>query len=198
MARGDGCPPGATPVHIVGDETRPGVPDRTVQQWALNLGIIRQKNPALRGILVEDFTPTFELTEALRPTEREVVVDNSNNSLTSIAVGINGRKETVRVIRSLSWELDATPDQIEIQIEGQSGAGIVSAFTMAAGFPADGFLIGSVSSALTAQFNRLLPLSLYPGDKITFKAVRGISAAWATTLESWIEEYPLPLRPAGL
>lgn len=193
-----GCPPGATPVHIVGDETRPSVPNQTVQQWAIRNGIFRRTSPLLPGNMVETFNPTLELTEVLRPAVRTTEIDNATGISTATTVQIAGAKDLVKVIRAIGYEITTeVPDEVLISITGQSGPGPVE-LSMDKGFPSDGRIIGNEDSPLTQTFFALLPLALLPGDVIIFKGDQSPAKQWESKVTIWIETYPLPLRPAGL
>jgi len=192
------CPVQAVDVRIVGDERQAGVPRSTVQQWAIRNGIFRQVDPSQRGQLIEDFQPTFELTETLRPLFRSTEVVNATGIAATTIVQLLGEKEKIKVIRSLGYEITTkVPDDLLISISGQIVAGPVE-FSMDTDFPADGRIIGNAASPLTPIFASLMPLTLYPGDRVIFKGSQGSPDQWESKVTIWIETYDLPLRPSGL
>lgn len=194
------CPPDPAIVRIAPPTQRPGVPQLTLLQFLTRNGIFNRQNPETRGLTVEDFAAVFDLTEVLKPTERLTIADSlPAASVGSQSVQIVGVREKVRVIRSLAYRSPAVaPDIVEVQIDAQTGAGLVRALVQTGVFPASKSIIGDVSSPLTEAMNRLLPLSLYPGDSITIKQTISPANTLESELKAWVEEYQLPLRPAGL
>lgn len=194
------CPPDPALVRIAPATQRPGVPQLTLLQFLTRNGIFNRQGPENRGLHVEDFAAVFDLTQVLKPIERSTIADSLPAAVTSSqSVTIAGVIEKVRVIRSLGYRSPgATPNIVEVQINAQTGAGLVRTLVQTGAFPSSSSIIGDVSSPLTAEFNRLLPLSLYPGDSITFKQTVAPNASLESEVKAWVEDYQLPLRPAGL
>ncbi len=194
------CEPEPVPVKIVEDQTALGVPDQTIWQWFLKNGIIPAQDPSLPGSFVQGFQQTLDGSNWLKPAFRETFGDTAAPATSGATVTtIKGKRDKVVVIRALLWQVNQqVPDDALVSFEAQSGIGEIPWMRQISGFPADGKIIGSVDSPLTAQFNRLLPISLLPGDILIFKAAQSPSALWDSQLSAWVEEYPFPLRPAGL
>jgi len=194
------CPPDPIPVRTAPPQERPGVPELTLRQFLQQNGIFKQLDPLSRGTFVEGFQSTFDLAEILKPTTRLTIADSLPAAVTgSQSVSLVGINETIRVIRSVGYRSPGVaPDIVEIQINAQTGAGLVRTLVQTGAFPASKSIIGDVSSALTQAFNQLLPISLYPGDSITFKQTVSPAATLESEVKAWVEDYQLPLRPAGL
>jgi len=194
------CPPDPTAIRVTAPQTGPGVPVLSIREFLIQNGIFKSLDPDTRGQFVDDFLASFPLTEILKPTERLTIADSLPAAVIgSQSVSLNGVPEKVRVIRSVGYRSPGVvPNIVEIQIDAQTGAGLVRTLVQTGSFPTSKSIIGDVSSPLTQAFNQLLPLSLYPGDSITFKQTVSPAASLESEVKAWIEEYQLPLRPAGL
>lgn len=197
---GKGCPQDPLAVRIVRDDARPGVPIETVVQFLQRHGIFKVNNPTTRGQLVEDFSASLALTEIMRPIARSTIVSNVAAAVvTAQTVILSGILETVRVLRVVEYDSpNSPPDNLAISFQGQTGVGAIPALFQSGAMPGSGKIIGDVSSPMTAEFNRMLPLALLPGDVITFKQNVSPAANISCAVRAWVEDYQLPLRPAGL
>jgi len=199
----DGCEPDAIPVRIVEDAREAGIPARTLGQYLLRNGIIKDLAAPLAGGFVEDFSINFEVNCVLSPLEREEI-----NTTETIAAGnavdvtISGRPNRVRVVRSLSWEIGiggaVTPDDCSVLFDAQVSLFGGTHLFDPGPFPASDFVIGDVTSALTSHMRALLPIALLPGDEMIFRQSRLAAGLLTSTVRTFEEEYLLPFRPPGL
>jgi len=194
------------PVFIVERPGVPGVPRNTLSQFLLRNGIIDRAATLSRGSFVEDFQITFGVDDVLSPIERETRINfftqaAPTNVLDVVIEGVPGQ---VIVIRSLTWLVSfgvvgpVLPDTVDILFDAQVTDGPGLQFSQSGAVPPSLRIIGDTASDLTRLFHDFLPISLYPGDSITFRQRRVVAGRMGTLLERWQEVYQLPFRPAGL
>jgi len=194
------------PVFIVDRPGVPGVPRNTLSQFLLRNGIIDRAATLSRGSFVEDFQIGFSVDDVLSPVERETVEDFFTqgapaNVLDVVVSGVPGQ---IIVIRSLTWLLSfgvvgpVVPDTVDVLFDAQVTDGPGLQLSQSGAVPPSLRVIGDTASDLTRLFHDFLPISLYPGDAITFRQTRAVAARMGTQLFRWQEIYQLPFRPAGL
>jgi len=194
------------PVTIVNPPARPGVPVQTLSQFLLRNGIIDRAATLSRGSFVENVDISFGIDDVLSPVERETRIDFFTqgapaNVLDVVIEGIAGQ---VVVIRSLTWLLSfgvvgpVVPDTVDVLFDGRVTDGPGLQLTQTGAVPPSLRIIGDTASDLTRLFHDFLPISLYPGDAITFRQTRAVAGRMGTQLFRWQEIYQLPFRPAGL
>lgn len=187
-----------------GDVT--GLARRGILQSLQHEGISRGQIEDGRAGDVQDFVPIFDKSDAIKPIQRRT--RNFDATLTvvefNLDVTITPDPNTIMVIRSLSWLTSfgalGVPDALEVRFNGrQAVPGTANVFLTSTGpIPISNRVIGDVDSELTAQFNRLLPLSLLPGDRLVFRQVISPQALLGTRILAFIETHLAPFRPAGL
>lgn len=199
----DGCEPDAIPVRIVEDAREAGIPARTLGQYLLRNGIIKDLAAPLAGGFVEDFQVNFDINCVLSPLAREEIDTTETIAAgNAVDVTIAGRANRVRVIRSLSWEIGiggaVTPDDCSVLFDAQVSLFGGTHLIDPGPFPASDFVIGDVTSALTSHMRALLPIALLPGDEMIFRQRRTAAGLLTSTVRTFEEEYLLPFRPPGL
>jgi len=197
------CDPDPIPVRIVQDAGLAGVPGRTLGQYLLQNGIIKDLPAPIAGGFIEDFGVNFDINCVLSPLERsEVEVTATTPAGSGVDVVIRGIPNRVRVIRSLAWSIAfsgaAVPDNVSVLYDAQVALFPGVHLFDGGPFPASNLVIGDVTSALTSHMRAMLPLTLLPGDQLVFRQTRSGVNLLNSTVRIFQEEYILPFRPPGL
>jgi len=195
--------PEAAPVFIVPEPTPGGRPsDAGLLRSLYAEGICRGLIPDSRAQGVTQFVPIFDKSDVLKPIQSSTqqISDTAGGPVVALVSTILAPIDRVVVIRSLAWTVAATfGDLFRVRFAGREDNPLFFAqLEHEAPIPSSQRVIGDTASALTAEFNRLLPIALLPGDSIIFTQIRTIAAVMTNNLTWRQQNYIAPFRPAGL
>jgi len=200
-------PPDPLPVTIVGPDGKRSAMTLGLYAFLTQKGIIRGQLNDQRAAGLDEFQPSFDVSQVLSPIQRsnegETVI--SGAAVLELTNTITAPTDRVVVVRALTWIVAdeppaILPDTVEVLFRGAVDAaiGVRPVLDASQPFPLNGAVIGSVSSPLTSEFNRLLPFAILSGGRVEFiqrLAVAGILSGELVFLQ---EEHLSPFRPAGL
>ena len=141
MGEVKGCKPDPIDVRIVRDLRVNGVPERTINQFLIRSGIFRNVNPDTRAQFVEDFNATLEMTEYLRPLQRETIANAAPAVVIAAqTVTLSGVAERIRVIRAVEYfvQIANAPDEVLVSFGAQTGVGAIGSLFQGGSMPASG------------------------------------------------------------
>lgn len=194
------------PVFIKRAPSARGLPGNSLLQLLIQQGIIRGQVDDQRGGYLEDFLQSFDISDVLSPIVRSArELNQGTGAQLFFDLDLTGAADRILVIRALTWTIleggqVLLPDTLLVQLRGATMESATQpTFLETSGpFPVSDRVIGDLASTLTAEFNRLLPIVLLPGDILTFRQEIAPAAVLGSRL-NWIEEtYFAPFRPAGL
>jgi len=189
------------PVTIVGPDGQRSAMTRGLYAFLLQKGIIRGQLDDQRAAGLDDFQATFDVSQILSPIQRSTLVVQDTNPATALLTStITAPKDRVLVIRALTWLVRGDiPLEYGVSFRGRvDAAGPVFTLSSTGPLPASTRIIGDVESALTREFNRLLPYAILPGGRVQFSSRYQIASDANQSINFLQELYLSPFRPAGL
>lgn len=178
-----------------------GLRSRGLRQQLQSEGVIRGQINDARADNIEEFTPTFDKSDVLKPIQRSTEQLSASAAPAAITtITILAPRDQILVVRQLEWFIDGDlPDTAQIRFRGGQNPTVVLPFLQEGGpFPVSGLIVGDVRSPMTELFQQLLPISILPFGRIEFT----LNIAPAGNMEHSIgflqEVHYSPFRPAGL
>jgi len=181
------------------------LPNQGLRQSLQAEGVIKGQIEDAKADNVTDFVATFDKSDVLKPIQRTTVTLVASVVAGNVViVQIEAPVDQIVVIRKLALTFSVgqdTPDFFQVTWLGAQSPTGEGPFLFSSGpFPLSGVVIGDVVSPFTQAFNDLLPISIYPGGRIQFRAeISGPGSGDMTIKCIFLQEiHYSPFRPAGL